>query len=270
MSNNREISVMWVSLAARDAWHTRFANLRKALIMSTLSGVHHGKWQSRSLNLYGNTWMVFLSVVKNYNVSYTSKTVSNRSATARICHSVYIANKNFAPVNQPALNQQPSDVSFWELARNSPESQFKTETLIVHGQTPMSILLWEDMGLSLFAGIPSGLTCSECGHIIQSHLNWMDTCGHGTDAEALREILSWPVEWSSLHGIEELRTPLFKLQATNWAKLYRQKHTVQIMGDGYPAEGATGLQFPYQTNAFKPVSDSAAFKKGVVHNACTK
>ncbi|MES2275312.1 MAG: hypothetical protein V4592_04770 [Bacteroidota bacterium] len=268
--NNREISLMWVSLAARDAWHNTFADLRKVMIVTTLSGVHSGQWQSRSLNLYGNSWMVFLSMVKNYNVSYTSQVVHHRSAPARMCHSVYITHNDFAAVNGPTASRPAAEITFWDIAQGSSVSLFKTETLIEYVQTPMSLLLWEDIGLSLFADIPSGLSCNECCNIVESHLNWMDACGYGSDAETLREILSWPVEWSSFHGIEELRTPLFKLQATNWAKIYHPKHTVQIMGDGYPAEGAVGLNFPYQQKAFKSVSSSASFKNGVLHNACSK
>jgi hypothetical protein len=270
MNNYRDISLMWVSLAARGRWHYVFADIRRSLIGSTLSGVHDGVWLNRDLNLYGNSWAIFLSMVKAYNISYTAQMVNHQSNTARVCYSVYLTNANAEPDKAPPTSPAPQVLSFWDIACASPGSQFKTPTLIAHDKTAASLLLWEDIGLSLFANAPESLSCNKCEQLLVSHLNWMRDSGHGTDAGLLQEILSWPVEWSSFHGIEELRTPIFKLQATNWANPYHQKHCVQVMGDSYPAEGAAGLYFPYQQKAFKPVSDSASFKKGILHNTPAK
>ncbi|OCX52985.1 hypothetical protein BEL04_01260 [Mucilaginibacter sp. PPCGB 2223] len=268
--NDRNISLMWVSLDARNTWHNKFASLRKSLLASTLIGVHEGRWQSRSLNLYGHLWGTFLSMAKTFEVAYTSQTVACRSSPSRVCNRVYLTNVYAEPDQKQQQNDALRAPTIWDIAKNSPQSRFKTPALIEHDQTLNSLLLWEDMGLSLFAHAPQNLSCSDNAQLLENHLNWMQCNGYAADAGVLSEVLSWPVEWSSCHGIEEFRTPLFKLQATNWARPYHQKYSVQILGDRYPAEGVTGLSFPYQQKGFKPVSDSASFKKGIIHNTSAK
>lgn len=59
----------------------------------------------------------------------------------------------------------------------------------------------------------------------------------------LREMLAWPVEWSALHGIAEIKTPVVKVSTkTEWTP---EKIAVQKQGDAYPESGATGTVFPY-------------------------
>jgi len=59
-----------------------------------------------------------------------------------------------------------------------------------------------------------------------------------------RQMLSWPVKWSSLHGIAEIFTPVFRAIVPTDA--LASKTEVCFQGDGYPKEGATGLSFPYR------------------------
>jgi hypothetical protein len=67
----------------------------------------------------------------------------------------------------------------------------------------------------------------------------------------LDEVLAWPVEWSALHGIAEIRTPIAKVAMQTDATA--SKYTIQYPGRGYPREGARGLVFPYlRAAAFSP------------------
>ena len=59
------------------------------------------------------------------------------------------------------------------------------------------------------------------------------------EAAWLKEILSWPVEWSALHGIAELRTPISRTTAATDAT--GDKLVVRYN----PDEGATGNTFPH-------------------------
>jgi hypothetical protein len=74
-----------------------------------------------------------------------------------------------------------------------------------------------------------------CGAEEQRVLGWRD------------EVLSWPLEWSALHGIAEMRTPILKIvmQTESTAG----KYVVRWYGSSYPAEGANGLRFPYETQS---------------------
>jgi MoaA/NifB/PqqE/SkfB family radical SAM enzyme len=77
----------------------------------------------------------------------------------------------------------------------------------------------------------------------------------------LSEMLSWPFEWSSLHGIAEIRTPILKIAATTDAAAH--KHTVQCKGDSYPEEGAAGVVFPYRKPKRLRVTESAGYRRGL-------
>lgn len=67
--------------------------------------------------------------------------------------------------------------------------------------------------------------------------------GFGQEMEWAEEMLSWPMEWSALHGIAEVRTPVLKFMAETDPT--DRKRLVRIAGAGYPAEGARGITFPY-------------------------
>ncbi len=58
------------------------------------------------------------------------------------------------------------------------------------------------------------------------------------------EMLSWPALWSSLHGIAEITTPIFRASVPTDA--LATKAEVRYEGIRYPAEGAKGITFPYR------------------------
>jgi len=63
----------------------------------------------------------------------------------------------------------------------------------------------------------------------------------------LMEMLSWPVEWSALHGIAEIKTPILKIMSRT--DHTNDKYTVRRVGWKYPAEGARGLVFPFRSQS---------------------
>ncbi len=68
----------------------------------------------------------------------------------------------------------------------------------------------------------------------------------GTDGSRWgAEILAWPLEWSALHGIAEIRTPVFKLVTDTDYSAHR--YCVRSRGSAWPQEGARGLMFPYKS-----------------------
>lgn len=77
----------------------------------------------------------------------------------------------------------------------------------------------------------------------------------------LEEMLCWPVEWSALHGIAEIKTPVVKISTRTDATA--EKYVVRYLGNTYPEEGARGLSFPYQGPVKRLVSDSQQFQAGL-------
>jgi 2-polyprenyl-3-methyl-5-hydroxy-6-metoxy-1,4-benzoquinol methylase len=80
----------------------------------------------------------------------------------------------------------------------------------------------------------------------------------------MEEILSWPVEWSALHGIAEIKTPILKVSTRS--DIAHGKRVVRWHGSAYPAEGARGLSFPYVKPRSLAVTASASFRRGMAHS----
>jgi len=58
---------------------------------------------------------------------------------------------------------------------------------------------------------PCSFNCQATQHLATAYDNLRAKVGSQPDQETLAEVLSWPVEWSSLHGIVEVKLPVLKL-----------------------------------------------------------
>lgn len=70
-------------------------------------------------------------------------------------------------------------------------------------------------------------------------------------AKVVDEVLNWPVEWSALHGLAEIKHPVVK--AISRTTYTARKFTVRRNGTMYPAEGARGIAFPYRVDIPQPM-----------------
>ena len=77
----------------------------------------------------------------------------------------------------------------------------------------------------------------------------------------LLDILSWPTEWSALHGIAEIKTPVLKGSVRTDAT--PNKYVVRRKGDTFPLEGAQGLNFPYRIPRKPLLTQSPGFQRGL-------
>jgi hypothetical protein len=75
------------------------------------------------------------------------------------------------------------------------------------------------------------------------------------------EILDWPVQWSALHGIAEIKTPVLKVSARTDATPV--DYVVRRPGRARPREGARGLGFPYGRVRSRRLSESSGYKRGL-------
>ena len=108
---------------------------------------------------------------------------------------------------------------------------------------PECNVLWRRAGLRALHYLPCSWECAASRVAGRAHRELARALGLGAEGDLLLELLGWPVEWSSLHGISELRTPVFKVVARADATL--GKHTVRWAGSAYPAGAPTGHAFPY-------------------------
>jgi hypothetical protein len=101
-----------------------------------------------------------------------------------------------------------------------------------------TLLRW--FGVRPVSHLPCSSACAESALVAKAF--------ELTEPEATwhREMLSWPTLWSSLHGIAEIYTPVFRASVPTDA--LAEKTEVCYFGTSYPAEGARGLTFPYRMN----------------------
>ena len=99
------------------------------------------------------------------------------------------------------------------------------------------------LGMRWVTHLPCSFQCEETVAIGQK----MRALVPSTHAATIDEVLSWPVEWSALHGAAEIKYPVCKIvTGTGYTAT---KLIVRREGTRYPAEGVRGLVFPYRQTA---------------------
>jgi hypothetical protein len=121
-------------------------------------------------------------------------------------------------------------------------------------------ILWRWLAVCAVPHLPCTLGC-DASREVADRLNELGRqAGYDQEMDWMREILSWPVEWTALHGIAIVSTPILKISARTDAT--DRKFTVRRHGETYPTEGATGLCFPYRRQASHRFTASKAFGIG--------
>lgn len=138
-----------------------------------------------------------------------------------------------------------------------PDEAFRRR---VSGTKEANILLrW--LGVRAVPHLPCSFDCEETAAFGRKLIAVGNDAGFATEMEWLLEMLSWPVEWSALHGIAEVRTPILKISTATDATA--ERHEVRREGTSYPEEGAKGLHFPYRPPEKLRVLSSIGFRRGL-------
>jgi hypothetical protein len=119
--------------------------------------------------------------------------------------------------------------------------------------SPISNTLWRWADIAATFHLPCRYDCPDTVRLGEQLVALGCRSGYSDEMEWLIEILSWPVEWSALHGIAEIKTPIFRMITDSDATPH--KYTVRIKGDKYPPEGAIGKSFPYSESILCSSSD---------------
>ena len=113
------------------------------------------------------------------------------------------------------------------------------------------------LGISALPIMPCRFDCPSAAEAAEQ---WLDiAASHGYSAEAawLRECFSWAVSWSELHGVTEVKTPLFKMCFQNGHN--SRTRLIQRAGAVAVECSVAGLSFPYAA----PVRQSRMIGIGV-------
>jgi hypothetical protein len=108
---------------------------------------------------------------------------------------------------------------------------------------PACNLPWRRLNIRSVAHLPCGFMCAPTQRLMDRIVTVGTESGYAQEMRWLSDVLSWPVEWSALHGIAEVKTPILKY-CTN-TEPTAGKYTVRLNGMRYPAEGARGARFSY-------------------------
>jgi SAM-dependent methyltransferase len=130
---------------------------------------------------------------------------------------------------------------------------------------PEANILWRWMGVRAVPHLPCRFDCEATVAFGRRLLEVGRAAGYADEVTWLLEILRWPVEWSALHGIAEILTPVLKVSSRTDATATR--YVVQRPGDRYPVEGARGLKFPFPVPGGVPYTQSPAFRRALDHAA---
>lgn len=114
-------------------------------------------------------------------------------------------------------------------------------------------ILWRWMGVRFVPHLPCSFDCTDTCQAGRSYEQILRKYGYGNEANWMQQILSWPVEWSALHGIAEIKTPILKV-STNTDPT-GVKYTVRLEGLTVPEEKGGGSTFPWN---FTPLRGSDA------------
>lgn len=150
------------------------------------------------------------------------------------------------PVFSQALNSFPSVIE---------------DGVVTFASPPSLNLLPDILGVLPLAHMPCSFSCDASRKLAQT---WVETGRAKELAEEmdhLEELMSWPMEWSSLHGIAEIKLPIFKVSANTDA--FANTLRVRINSIRYPSAGVTGLHFPFRPPHSTKVTSSKSFAGGL-------
>lgn len=124
-------------------------------------------------------------------------------------------------------------------------------------------VLWKAVGVRAVPHLPCRFDCAATTELGRRFLDVGIELGFQDELAWLQEILSWPLEWSALHGLAEIKTPILKISTRT--EPTAGKLVVRWAGRDYPNEGAQGLAFPYRKSQRTAITESPAFQRGLVN-----
>lgn len=130
----------------------------------------------------------------------------------------------------------------WPMATSTSAAPPGAREVQVEGPFEANIL-WRWMGVRAVAHLPCRFDCKATERVARSFREVALRAGREDEMTWVEDILRWPIEWSALHGIAEVLTPVLKVTTRTDATAGR--YAVRRDGDRYPAEGAQGVRFPY-------------------------
>lgn len=135
------------------------------------------------------------------------------------------------------------------------------DRLIEVSSTPKSNILWRWMGIRAVSHLPCSFVCDATVELADRFIEIGRKHGFDEEMDWLLQILDWPVEWSALHGVAEIKTPILKVSTRTDATPC--KYTVRYKGRSSPSESARGCCFPFLASCSPMLTGSDGFRRGL-------
>jgi hypothetical protein len=103
------------------------------------------------------------------------------------------------------------------------------------------------LGISALPVMPCRFDCPSAAEAAARWLDIAASHGYSTEAAWMRECFSWAISWSELHGVTEVKTPLFKMCFQNGHN--SRTRLIQRAGAAAVECSVAGLSFPYAAPA---------------------
>lgn len=107
---------------------------------------------------------------------------------------------------------------------------------------PEANILLRWLNVRLVPHLPCSASCEATAGLGRKMADVGERHGYAQEVAWIREMLAWPVEWTALHGIAEIRYPVAKVSAMTEATA--EKLVVRRSGIP-PADAARGTVFPF-------------------------
>lgn len=279
--------IIWNSAHTKSVWETRISRVSNAFLSIEKHAV---------LNNIKPAW---LSVLSESEVANFQEQLSGTEFEI-VCLNKTSVNTSYSSSSKPYVPGQPynyrtvlthkSQVDQWHRAWQQNDNlkigqllgfpdcciaffqKYWVEQQFVDTTWPMSLsgtqgpkecnILLRWLGVRAVSHLPCSFDCKHSYNIARSNIDWGYANGLETEMQWLEEMLDWPVQWSALHGIAEIRTPILKISTRTDAT--GDLIEVNRQGYSYPPEGASGVKFPYVNKAKTVITKTNAFKRGIL------
>lgn len=271
--------VAWSSDDAQQVWEPRVRQIASSFLSVQLAGIRHGIFQCTKAVLVSDRLEAVRAECDRYGFTYemagqlspslyhdgTRRPKAGELGQSLICIGARGDSQALAAAiacndktAEYALLGVPSccasqQVAVWDVHRFQDFTwPMALNTVSARRDSPQVIEVrsaielnpfWKWLGVRATWFSPCSMGCAGARRCAVALGEVAAASGYAAEWEWMREILSWPVEWSALHGIAEIRTPIVKMcMATDATP---SKYTVRIRGTRYPHEAPTGLLFPF-------------------------
>jgi hypothetical protein len=150
----------------------------------------------------------------------------------------------------------------WQAANNTPAENIgrrDSNSIYLETYYPEVLSVLRYIGVRLSPQIPCSSTCAASKKTAEQWMGVAESYGFKQEVDDMMELLSWPMEWSVLHGIAEIKTPLFRVSTNSVPSL--EKYKVQFAGKTFPDEAPPALTFPYRKPKVNKITESKVFKR---------